>query len=67
MSNTPTPPGSGPPGHNKPGVHFHPRSPEASVENLLKLAGTIRLSGPAPSKQFIGNGEDERLDPHAGE
>lgn len=49
----------------EPWMHYHPKSPDASVENLLKLAGTIRLSGPAPSKEFIGGEDDEQQDSHA--
>lgn len=45
------------------GVKHHPKSPDASPERLNELAGSIELTGPAPSHKFLEEGEDPEVKP----
>ncbi len=39
----------------------HPRAADASLETLRRLAGIIRLKGPAPSHKFLEEEESQDL------
>jgi len=44
-------------------VRRHPKSPVADLESFRKLAGIVRLSGPAPSAKFLDEETDESAEP----
>jgi hypothetical protein len=48
----------------RPGIYHHPRSPDASLESLDRLAGIIKLTEPLPRQLLKAwmNGEDEEVD-----
>jgi hypothetical protein len=45
-------------GYRVRGLHYHPRSPDASLEELRRLAGIIKLNGPVPSRKFLDEDEE---------
>ena len=47
-------------------VQRHSRSADARPERVRELAGFFRLNGPAPSRKFLDEVEDERAGSHAG-
>jgi hypothetical protein len=46
--------GPKPPGPRRKGdIHYHPKSPDASVERLRELAGILTLNQPVPFTRFL--------------
>jgi hypothetical protein len=41
---------------------YHPKSPDASLEGLLRLAGIVPLTRPVPPADFFEDDEDEDVD-----
>ncbi|MHB8576547.1 MAG: hypothetical protein ACYDCQ_14590 [Dehalococcoidia bacterium] len=50
----------------KPGMTFHPRSPDASIERLRALAGIFALNVPVPSSRLWDDVCDEVSEYDAG-
>ena len=44
------------------GVRHHPRASDASLAELRRMAGSIVLSGPAPSGRFLDSEDRSRAD-----
>jgi hypothetical protein len=55
----------------QPGIYHHPRSPDASVEKLLSVAGILKLERSIPLDELRRmmhdeDEEEETIDDHAG-
>ena len=44
---------------SRPGVTYHPRSPDASLKELERLAGMIKLTAPVPWREWLNGADDE--------
>lgn len=56
-------------GEQTPGLRlkFYPRDPGASHERLARVAGSIKLDRPLPSKYFLGHHRAEEVRDHGGD
>lgn len=43
----------------RPGIYYHPRSPDASPERLSRVLGSIKLTGPVPKHDLFDDEDEE--------
>jgi hypothetical protein len=51
----------------RPGIYHHPRSPDASLERLHRVLGSIKLTGPVPPHDLFDDDDEDEEEVEEGE